>query len=163
MRWYHTVTRVFRAIAPGRSSRRHLVITQSWCKSLLVSMYGSTPSEYRVYISSSSNFPDSLDSLDFLNISPLVDPLVGIQCSHYVDEYKYLQFGQHRCVLKNFIYDFFPTSQASSVLFVLLRQFLKWEISGHIAPVLWGAVSRVYLKNYITSLYVDVIYRTYEH
>ena len=52
-----------------------------------------------------------------------------------------------------FAYEFLPyfSSRAQHVLFVILRWFARWEVSGCIAAVLWDSASRMYSDEHTIS------------
>ena len=90
----------------------------------------------------------------------LVSPLDRIQCPHKPDECKFLLVGQHWCghVYEStgerslWVCSYF-TSCTWHVLLILLEWFVRWEVSSYTAPVLSGAVSRIFSKQHKASLY----------
>ena len=106
----------------------------------------------------------SMDSLDYLTICPygqslLADTLDGTQCLHRADKCKSMLIGQHLCVcvwesterLCLWVCPCFSSS-AQHVLFVWHGWFVRWEASVSKAAVLWGAASRIRLKQYFAFL-----------
>ena len=50
-------------------------------------------------------------------------------------------------------YDFIFASPTLHVLFILLGWFLRWEVSGRTAAVLWDATSKICSRQHVASLY----------
>ena len=85
--------------------------------------------------------------------------LNNIQCLHRADSCKFLLVNQHWCVyMQKFIGEYhlwvhpFFSSIGQYSLFILLGWFVKWELSGYITAVLWGAASRIWSEQQTVSL-----------
>ena len=110
--------------------------------------------------SSSSKCADIADSCDSLVICPyqillFVSPLDDIQCQHRVDEFKFFA-GQPTlvCICIGAFRRVLLMSLFLILLHVLLRWFVRGEVSGHTTAVLQGVVFRICSKQHAASFYV---------
>ena len=84
-----------------------------------------------------------------------VSVLVGQQWQVYVwERHLWIQLlPSANWTIKRYTFWFHPYFSSSvQHVFVLLEWFVRWEISGRTAAVLWGAASRICSKQHVTFL-----------